>query len=94
MLENRIAKAIMVASLALFALLVAFDNLTDYETNYAFVRHVLSMDTTFPGNPLLYRRITFPGALAGRLWADHHRRGADRRRLGGRDHFSRAASAL
>jgi predicted small integral membrane protein len=60
MLENRIAKAIMVASLALFALLVAFDNLTDYETNYAFVRHVLSMDTTFPGNALLYRRITSP----------------------------------
>ena len=60
MLENRIAKAIMVASLALFALLVTFDNLTDYDTNYTFVRHVLSMDTTFPGNALLYRRITSP----------------------------------
>ncbi len=60
MIEARIAKAIMVASLALFALLVAFDNLTDYDTNYAFVRHVLSMDTTFPGNGLLYRRITSP----------------------------------
>jgi predicted small integral membrane protein len=60
MIETRIAKAIMVASLALFALLVAFDNLTDYDTNYAFVRHVLSMDTTFPGNALLYRRITSP----------------------------------
>lgn len=60
MIEARIAKAIMVASLALFALLVAFDNLTDYNTNYAFVRHVLSMDTTFPGNGLLYRRITSP----------------------------------
>ena len=35
-------------------------NLTDYDTNYAFVRHVLSMDTTFPGNALLYRRITSP----------------------------------
>ena len=65
MLENRIAKAIIVASLALFALLVTFDNLTDYETNYAFVRHVLSMDTTFPGNALLYRRITSPA-----LWQD------------------------
>jgi predicted small integral membrane protein len=58
MIEARIAKAIMVASLALFASLVTFDNLTDYDTNYAFVRHVLSMDTTFPGNALLYRRIT------------------------------------
>ena len=55
MIETRISKVIMVASLALFALLVTFDNLTDYETNYAFVRHVLSMDTTFPGNGLLYR---------------------------------------
>ena len=39
---------------------VAFDNLTDYETNYAFVRHVLSVDTTFPGNARIYRRITSP----------------------------------
>jgi predicted small integral membrane protein len=50
MIETRITKVIMVASLALFALLVTFDNLTDYDTNYAFVWHVLSMDTTFPGN--------------------------------------------
>ncbi len=49
MIETRITKVVMVASLALFALLVTFDNLTDYDTNYAFVSHVLSMDTTFPG---------------------------------------------
>lgn len=60
MIESRIVKVIMVGCLAAFALLVAFDNLTDYATNYAFVRHVLSMDTTFPGNALLYRRITSP----------------------------------
>lgn len=60
MIEARIAKVVMVASLAVFALLVTFDNLTDYGTNFAFVRHVLSMDTTFPGNALLYRRITSP----------------------------------
>jgi predicted small integral membrane protein len=60
MVETRIVKAIMVASLASFALLVTFDNLTDYDTNYAFVRHVLSMDTTFQGSALLYRRITSP----------------------------------
>src|SRR5271154_2685047 len=50
----------MVASLAFFALLVIFDNLTDYDTNYTFVRHVLTMDTTFPGNALLHRRIMSP----------------------------------
>jgi predicted small integral membrane protein len=59
-IQTRIAKVVMVGCLALFALLVAFDNLTDYDTNYAFVRHVVLMDTTFPGNALLYRRITSP----------------------------------
>lgn len=60
MIEARIAKTIMVACLALSALIVTFDNLTDYDTNFEFVRHVLSMDTTFPGNGLLYRRMTSP----------------------------------
>ena len=63
MIEARIAKVIMVGCLALFALLVTFNNLTDYGTNYAFVRHTLTMDTTFPGNGLLYRRI-----MSSALW--------------------------
>jgi predicted small integral membrane protein len=46
--------------LAAFCLLVAFDNITDYATNYAFVQHVLSMDTTFSGNELMYRAVTDP----------------------------------
>jgi predicted small integral membrane protein len=50
----------MVASIALFACIVAFDNITDYGTNFEFVRHVLSMDTTFPGNALMYRSIDNP----------------------------------
>ena len=49
MTETRIVKIVMVGPLALLAGLVTFDNLIDYETNYAFVRHVLSMDTTPPG---------------------------------------------
>ncbi|HEY3909867.1 MAG TPA: DUF2165 domain-containing protein [Stellaceae bacterium] len=60
MIEARIAKIVMVGSLALFAALVTFDNLTNYGTNFEFVRHVLSMDTTRPGNALLYRRVTAP----------------------------------
>jgi predicted small integral membrane protein len=59
-IEARLAKIVMVGSLAAFALLVTFDNLTDYGTNYEFVRHVMSMDTTFQGNGLLYRRVTSP----------------------------------
>jgi predicted small integral membrane protein len=58
MLIARYAKIIMSLALAAFCLLVAFDNLTDYGTNYLFVQHVLSMDTTFPGNALMYRAIT------------------------------------
>jgi predicted small integral membrane protein len=62
MIETRIVKIVMIGSLSLFAGLVAFDNLTDYETNYVFVRHVLSMDTTLPGNALMYRSITSPSS--------------------------------
>lgn len=54
----RISKAALTLALAIFALLVGIDNIIDYETNFAFVRHVLSMDTTFPGNALLWRAIT------------------------------------
>jgi predicted small integral membrane protein len=60
MLIARYAKIVMSAVLAAFCLLVTFDNLTDYGTNYLFVQHVLSMDTTFPGNALMYRSITNP----------------------------------
>ncbi len=35
----------------LYILLVAMGNVTDYETNLAFVRHVLAMDTTNFGAP-------------------------------------------
>ena len=60
MLAVRLVKTSMVASIALFALLVAFDNVVDYDSNYEFVRHTLSMDTTFPGNALRGRAITSP----------------------------------
>ncbi|SFW30503.1 DUF2165 family protein [Luteibacter sp. UNCMF366Tsu5.1] len=56
----RLAKIVMALSLAGFALLVAFGNLVDYGSNFAFVRHVLSMDTTFPDNALMGRAITRP----------------------------------
>jgi len=37
-------------AVALYYLVVAFNNLTDYNSNYQFVHHVLLMDSTFPGN--------------------------------------------
>jgi predicted small integral membrane protein len=56
----RAAKAAAVAAIALFASLVTFGNLTDYGTNFAFVQHVLSMDTIFPSSTIGYRAITSP----------------------------------
>lgn len=56
----RISKTLSVLAMALFASLVAFGNITDYPTNFAFVHHVFLMDTTFPGNGIMYRAITSP----------------------------------
>ena len=60
MIAIRAAKIAMVAAIALFATLVSFGNLTDYWTNFAFVQHVLSMDTIFPNSEIGYRAITSP----------------------------------
>ena len=60
MLISRHAKIVMSFVLASFCLLVTFNNITDYGTNYLFVQHVLSMDTTYPGNALMYRAVTSP----------------------------------
>ena len=54
----RLSKIAMIAALAAFAFVVAYDNIVDYDSNYEFVRHVLSMDTTFPNNALMGRAIT------------------------------------
>ena len=62
MILIRAAKAAAVAGIALFATLVAFGNLTDYDTNFVFVQHVLSMDTIFPRSTITYRAITSPAA--------------------------------
>jgi predicted small integral membrane protein len=58
----RLAKIIMCFTLGLFCLLVAFDNVVDPRTNYAFVQHVLSMDSTFAESGLKYRAMTSPVA--------------------------------
>lgn len=61
MLITRLTKVVMCLVLGIFCLLVAFDNIFDYGTNYAFVQHVLSMDTTFADNGVKkYRAITEP----------------------------------
>ena len=57
MFVMRLAKIAIIAALAAFALMVAYNNVVDYDSNYQFVRHVLSMDTTFPDNTLRSRAI-------------------------------------
>src|SRR5438552_3899542 len=69
MRELHPTKLVMTASLAMLALVVAFGNLTDYGSNFAFVQHVLSMDTTFPGNALMYRSITSPVLWHAGYWS-------------------------
>ncbi|HEY8509963.1 MAG TPA: DUF2165 domain-containing protein [Steroidobacteraceae bacterium] len=56
----RACKAVLVLTAAALTTLVVFNNLTDYASNFEFVRHVLSMDTTFPNNSGLWRRIEAP----------------------------------
>lgn len=44
----------------LLSLVIAFGNITDYGTNFEFVRHVLMMDTLFPGSKVTYRALPQP----------------------------------
>ena len=53
----RLSKIALIFALAAYALIVAYDNIVDYGSNYEFVKHVLTMDTTFPGNALMHRAI-------------------------------------
>lgn len=59
-MQLRLCKILIVSLSFLYLLVVTFNNLTDPNSNYQFVRHVLSMDTTFPGNTLMYRSIRAP----------------------------------
>jgi predicted small integral membrane protein len=61
----RTAKIALVAAVALFYSVFAFNNLADYGSNYQFVYHVLRMDSTFPGNRLMGRAITSPIVIQG-----------------------------
>jgi predicted small integral membrane protein len=58
--STRWAKTLLMAAMALYFTLVIFNNVTDFDSNYQFVRHVLSMDATFPGNHGMWRAIHSP----------------------------------
>ena len=56
----RISKIALVLAIGLFGLLVGADNVVDYGTNYAFVTHVMDMDSVFPDSALTWRALTSP----------------------------------
>src|SRR5205085_7842185 len=56
----RIAKAATAASIAAYLSLVTFGNIIDYGTNFAFIQHVMTMDTIFPTSTITYRAVTDP----------------------------------
>ncbi|WP_019581127.1 DUF2165 family protein [Pseudomonas mandelii] len=56
----RYSKVILMAYISFFGLLVMYSNFTDYATNYEYVAHVLSMDTTQNNEKTSYRAITSP----------------------------------
>ncbi|MFD7630288.1 DUF2165 domain-containing protein [Streptomyces sp. NPDC059851] len=55
-----LAAAALTLTVAAVMALAAFGNLTDFGTNQQFVRHVLTMDTTFGDPDLMWRAIDSP----------------------------------
>lgn len=66
---TRLTKLLLLATIALFYTLVVFNNLTDFDSNYQFVRHVLMMDSTFPGNQGMWRALNSPALHLVAYWS-------------------------
>ena len=60
MLAIRLAKILCVAAVGFDVALVAFGNLTDYWTNFAFVTEVLDMDEVPAASHIHWRALTSP----------------------------------
>ncbi|NMF85800.1 DUF2165 domain-containing protein [Nodosilinea sp. P-1105] len=56
----RLSKILLVGSIGLLALVIVLNNLTDYDANFRYIYHVLTMDTVFPDNQLTWRAIQDP----------------------------------
>lgn len=59
-LAIRGSKILLVFGIGCLSTLVAFNNVVDYQSNFLFVQHVMSMDTVYPENILKHRAITEP----------------------------------
>ncbi len=56
----RLSKVVLVGVLGFLFLLVAFNNITDYNANFKFVRNIMSMTAILSDNPNTWRAIPFP----------------------------------
>jgi predicted small integral membrane protein len=56
----RTIKVLLVFGVAIFYTLVVFNNVTDYGSNFEFVRHVMMMDSTLPANKGMWRAVNTP----------------------------------
>jgi predicted small integral membrane protein len=56
----RLAKIACVAAIGFFVALVAFNNITDYWTNFGFVSHVLAMDEITGPTNIRWRALPWP----------------------------------
>lgn len=65
----RLGKTALVGTVALLFVLFAFGNITDYGSNWAFVQHVLAMDTIFTDSTLRWRAITNPALQTAAYWS-------------------------
>ncbi|QLH38525.1 MAG: DUF2165 domain-containing protein [Defluviicoccus sp.] len=59
-LAIRLSKIVITGGLAFWAFLVMLCNILDYDSNLAFVQHVLTMDTVFAESTLRARAIADP----------------------------------
>jgi len=57
----RLSKIALVASIGLLALIIVINNVTDYDANFRYIYHVLTIDTVFPDSQLTWRAIREPG---------------------------------
>jgi len=64
----RLSRLSLVAAVALFFTLVAWGNIVDYGSNFAFVQHVLTMDTTFRSPAIMGRAIDSPALHHAAYW--------------------------
>jgi hypothetical protein len=60
----QLCQILFVALIGVFALIVAWNNLRDPQSNLRLVEHLLSMDSVFPDTRLKDRAIASPGSTA------------------------------